>query len=364
MAAWKVKEKEVSVEEAIEIAKSELQPHWYGCSPQIIGVRLPDRVTLLPLNSEFPKFAWIILCFDLTDFSGQSACLFAKEWSRRYQSQQINCLLIFNPSYSFMRDSPLVEEMLEKLQIVIPCTVDVQETLFAALNVKNKAKVILQDNQMRHFDSEGEGSLTNLEKEIHQFLWKRESGLPLLPIYYPAKMNVDVDRIEFGYELKWGRPWNGRESKFSLSQSSEKELKQSFTTPVPNQFKADQLVLFGEWSQNGECIFTHDPHALIGFHCKGERLSIVAKTLAKRPETSLISVEVNHQPAYQAIMGEHTFMDDNASSSIKVEYPALYHVLCHLPSETRQITLRFPTADLAPVALFGLRIGNTVSNDY
>ena len=356
--AWKVKEKEVSIEDAIDASKTELQPHWYGSSPLVIGVKMPDRVALFPLNPEFPKHPWIIFCVDITDFSGLSACQFAKEWLRRYHTHQMDCLIIITPCYSFLRDGPFVRDMLERLQINLICTVDIQEVLFFALEVKQQPKVILQTNQVRHFEFDGEGWLERPEKEIHQFLWKNDPELPLLPVYQPPKTSIDVDRIEFGFDPKWGRVWKWEEAAFKSAQSPDLPRQGVFKEKPPAQLKPGDLFISGEWSQTNETIFTSDKKAMIGFYCKGERLSILAKTLAKRPETSVIVVEVNHQPAYQAIMGENAFMDDSASSAVKIDQPALYHALNNLPKNTREIILKFPSADVAPVALFGLRIGD------
>jgi hypothetical protein len=168
-----------------------------------------------------------------------------------------------------------------------------------------------------------------------------DPGLPLLPIFKNSRVLLnDVRRVEFGTSAK---------PDYQLGQMHGMR---------PKNLKKDQIFIMGNWVQDGEKITTSDQHSVINIYCSSRFFSMIANSQIKSAEVPKISVEIDGLIPHEAIAGTNLFLDDSGLSLIKPIRPKLYHVLGNLPVKEHEITLRFPTADSAPVSLYGLRFGD------
>jgi len=353
---WKPKEKELSQDEAIELAKKELAPFWFSSTPQFAGVKTEEGFQVFPLDPEFLKKAWLLFFVDPTDFCGEASFVYAKEWHKRYNAHQLGIVLIMTPAYQYLQTPAAVAAIVEKNQLTFPVVLDSEQAIAGAFKAQSLPKILLLSHGRTFFEYSGKNWLGQTEIEVQNFLRSTDPGLPLLPVFQPLKAPVgDLKRIEFGFLSKQGEGIINPAPGFEKSDTGVR--RGDFHGLRPKSLGADEIFVSGSWMQDSEKIATSDPNAMIIFRTSASRVSGVAQSLAKPSEIPMISIEIQGAPAYDAIAGEHMLMDDSGKSVAEVSTTRLYHFLANLPNQDREITLRFPNADVASVALYGLRLG-------
>lgn len=355
---WKPKEKELTLEEAVNLATKELAPYWFDCRPQVAGVKVDGKTSVFPLDPEFSKNTWLLFFIDFTDFSGTSAVTYAKEWYKRYHVHQLKILLILPKSYSFLDNREPIQKIIESYQLNFPVAVDIDGTLRAAFEAKVLPKVSLLEQSKTWFSFSGPDWVRNTEANIQSFLRSKDPGLPLLPFFQPTQgILMDVLRLEFGSQSKLGQ-----EVEFSspgtLQQEGDIKVG-TFFGVRPKTLEPGILAIAGRWTQDFEKMTTSDSSAVIGFRSPGASVLLIAQSLSRTPDLSIISVEVENLPAYDAICGDDLEKDEAGQSVLIVSKPEVYQLLVRLPDDLREVTLRFPNADKAPVAIYGLRFGSS-----
>lgn len=327
---WKPKEKELTPEEAVALAKKELAPYWVGSKPLIAGVKNGNRCFVVPLDEEFKKKSWLILFADPTDFRGEASLLYLKEWHRRYNGHELNTLLIYVPPYSYLKNPDAIQKLKDKEGIDFPLVIDTDETIAASFGASQLPKIILYDKGKMSLESENGEWLKDTELKIQKFLRSTEPGLPLLLIFESPDsvgMAQDTSRIEFGNQ----HAKSGQKVGFSMD---------------------------GKWDRDAEKVTTVDSNAVISFKSYSSRVSLIGQSMSKISEPAIVSIEVNGEPIYDSIAGEHVTLDDAGRSLVKVTFPQLYHFLVGLKKGiAADVTLRFPQANAVPVSLYGLRFG-------
>lgn len=326
--AWKPKEKQLTPDEAVELARRELAPYWLGTEPLLAGVRGADgRATAHPLDKSFEKKAWLLLFADVTDFSGEALLKYAREWVRRYSSHELGILLIARQSYSFLSVAKSLLPFLGKGFEAFPVAVDpeglITEAFGGGKQVYPAAKLLHQRKVV--FDRSGANWAEGAEKELQRFLRLADPGLPLPLPFEPA---VEGSRDIAGAEL-------GLRSRSPLFK---------FT---------------GRFAQEPDRVVVQDPAASIRFASPSPRISIVAQSTAAAGEPTRMRVELNGDTVYDSVAAADLSFGDDGGSEIKVSEGRLYHVLHSLPVDKgREITLRFPDSDRLPVAVYGVRFAS------
>jgi hypothetical protein len=347
---WKPKEKELTPEEAVALAKKELRPFWHGSAPLLAGVAHGGRVTAHPLDPEFLKRPWLIVFIDPTDFSGESVFLHIREFVKRYQQHDLGFLIVLSPTFQFLRDANSVEHLLRKHQITVPVAVDADLMLSRAFGAASLPRVILLSEGRFAIERSGSEWVKDLELDIQKFLRVKDPGLPLLPVFRSAeKLNSDAGRADFGRGrgVDFGSPGFGPPAgAFATAK---------FAGARPPILPSGRYHLSGTWIQDADRIATSDPAAVLTFHCPSEGLALVAQTLARTREPAKIVVEAGGVPVMDVFGGMDLGFDDEGQSVVRVDDPRIYEALIHLPAKSREITLRFPTADRVATAIFGVR---------
>ncbi len=359
--SWKKKEKELTPEEAIQFAKTELAPFWLGSPPLIAGVRNNQQASVVPLDPKFLKKNWLILFVDSTSFSGETAVFYIKEWFRRYHTNHLYTLIVYVSTYRYFQSPEYLHRQKEWQNLGFPVVIDVDGTLAAAFSASDMPKIILLSQNKMRLSHSGKDWLKETELKIQRFLREPDPGLPLLPLFEVLKgkaiLSKDSYRMELGYGPKIGKSVKYFPSAFQAQ--SDSEIRSGhFTTQQPEKLPDDQIYLYGKWSQDSEKVFTSDPHAVIGFRSSASRVSFVAQSLDKGSDLAVAFVEVDAAPAYDAIAGFHLILDEAGRSLVKLGSAHLYHILSSASDKnTKEIILRFPQANIVPVGIYGFRFG-------
>lgn len=380
---WKPKEKELTPEEAIHLAKEELRPLWFNSEPRIAGIRTEGKSVLLPLDSEFSKNPWVIIVIDPADFSGERALIYAAEWYQRYRVLQLGVLVILQARYVFSKSSESIREFIDRRQPQFPVALDSEGILSEAFCVSKLPKFLLLQGNRIVSECEGGAGLDDLENQIQMILRMNDPGLPLLPIFKMTNSGAnDFRNRELGYgapnyapgsELKsepntepnteldkqgsrvfFSSPGFERIQGFEAS-SEDPTRKANFQSDQIKNSKFNEIYLFGEWIQEEERIITHDPKAVLSFTEPGSNVALVAECLSRSQSFSTLWVEVDGAPVYEEISGEDLDLTDAGGSEVRIMKPRLYFILRGMTGATKEITLRFPNAGQAPVALYGIR---------
>lgn len=357
---WKPKEKEISIEDAMAQAAKDLAPFWYQSSPLLAGLRTGDGFAVVPLVQDFTKKSWLIFFVNPTDYAGETALLFAKEWEKRYSGFGLSILYVLPPDYSFYQKRDLAQNWIEETQLNSPIVLDMEDSISHAFGVRSTPHVLLLDHGQRRLSYQGVQGILSAEEELQNFLRSKDPGLPLFPVFQPTRNIMFEERVvEFGFQ-----PNTSRSRPFDPQGfvSQERGLRTGkFHTLRPDHIPSDEVIISGDWLQDREKIATSDPHASLIFQCKSEALSIVAQSHSKTIEVPKIVLELDGSPAYEAISDANLALDETGQSVVKVTKAKLYHLLMNLPRKEQEITLRFSNADVAPVSIYGLRFGSRLS---
>ena len=330
--AWKPKEKKLSAEEAIDLAKKELAPYWFGSAPLLAGIHSAGKVSAHPLDPKFVDKTWVILFIDATTFAGEAALGFFQEWFHRYGSHDLNFLLFLRFPYQNVYTRTAIEEVLIQAQgLTFPVAIDVDGSLGAAFGAIQTPKVVCLKGGRLLFEYSGPTCAHDGEVTLQKLLRTVDPGLPLLPVMFSDPQiiqdrRIDVGSIEFGTNSK------------TIIESA---------TEVPDAVPAGRLVYTGEWKREAELMLTSDPKATISFRSPAQRISVIARSKQKTIETGIIQVQINGLSAYEAFRGRQLSSDDEGNTVLKISSGWLYEALflkpiaislCGFP---RQTVLRF-----------------------
>jgi hypothetical protein len=216
--------------------------------------------------------------------------------------------------------------------------------LSRSFEVKNTPSLILIEKNQRIFQFEREEITRDTEQALQTFLRKSDPGLSLLAVKDDIKLySTEIPGIEFG--RKYGRNFS---TPGSFLQGTR-----------PETMEPGEIFISGRWSQDENHIATSDPEATVGFHCPTNSFSITAQSMSKPLEPAKVVIEINNESAYDMFALEDLTFDEESKSIIRAEGPRLYHALTSLPEDKREVTLRFPTANRATLALYSIRFFNS-----
>ncbi|OFZ55820.1 MAG: hypothetical protein A2428_07385 [Bdellovibrionales bacterium RIFOXYC1_FULL_54_43] len=335
---WKPREKQLTAEEAIALAKKELRPLWFGSEPLLAAINHQGGITAHPLDPAFSSRGWVILFIDPTSFAGESTITYAREWHRRYDALNLGFLLVLRFPYPDVYSRTSIEDKFIALhRIEFPVALDGDGLLSASFGASETPKMVLTYQQKNHFEKSGLQWFPEGESRVQEFLRANDPGLPLPPVFSP--------------QLKPGND----NSKLELGSTHFKALRRIETLP---ETSPSGVPLFtGKWDQTAASISTADPEAKIAIHCPSSKLSLIARSMLKTVEPASISIQVDGMPAFEEFFGADLQQDDDGRTVARVGSAWLYRVLDRLPAKNRQVTISFPEADRVRVSLYGLRFG-------
>lgn len=351
--AWKRKEKKLTPDEAVALAKKELKPFWFGSDPLFAAVKNGDVVSVHPLSAQFSKKPWIMIFVDPTEFVGYIAIELGRIWNKRYSAHGLGFLGILAPRYSFLKDPALVRLMIEREKLTYPFVLDSEQYIASAFGTAKYGKIFLFEKGKTIFSHSFNEWETKTEDKIQDFLRDRDQGLPLLPIFQgDKKYQIARNPVEFGAGR--GAPFPPPGFKTGKGGFFIGE----FSGSRPVKLKEREMFMQGNWIQDGERIATSDPSAVIALHPHAKHFSIVAQSLSRTNDIAKMVVEINGKPAFDTFAGENLTLSDDGEAVVKIKAGDLYHVLRDLPETEREVTLTFPRADRSPIAIYGLRFSD------
>lgn len=343
---WKPKEKKITPEEAIELAKKELTPFWLGSPPLLAAVRSGDAVNVYPLSQAYSQGSWLIFFLDPLTFQGETIFRYASEYFNRYHQHDLNFLFIFESNFQVL-GTAVFEKWLNRFKTKVIAAIDPNGLLAAAFRVEAYSEMILI-NAGKFVLKSTLGDFKAAETEIQNYLRVRDPGLPLLPVYDSSEIAGHTKKINFGF------------SHFSdpafVQHSNEHKIGQ-FRWPAETP-KVFDVQLQGSWVQDQNRIVTSDSSAAIRVSRSYSKLGLIAEPMSAFLDLVKIQVEVDGAPPFESFSGKDLIKSDDGQSFIKVEGARLYHVLSNTPENRKVITLSFPTASRVPVALYGLRFSD------
>ena len=265
-----------------------MQPYFFPYIGYFQLINAVDEFVIYD-NIKFTKKGWMIFFIDPTDFEGENAIAYAKEWYRRYHLNNLGFILVLVPSYDFLRQPAAIHKLIEKQQISFPVVLDAQGELAHAMNATHLPKIVLLDGGQVIQAYECKEAFSDIENRLQKFLRTKDRGLPLLPLYTPKVVGIqNVDRYEFGYMPRMGAstmafPAPGfvagedgiRRAKFVNKSSAEGDGDGTENISNPEKF-----VISGEWQQYPEGIVTSDPTSSIRLISPAQRVSLIAAPAA------------------------------------------------------------------------------------
>ncbi len=327
------KERPLNRDEAIEQAKLELAPFWIHSDPLLAGIRTtPDQVSVFPLDPAFLEKPWLVFFVDPTDFDGQSALSYIREWTRRYQVVGVRTLLVnCQTGYAFLRDTAIAEKFLKRHHLTIPVCLDQGALLRQAMGVSKLPFLVLLHHGKNALSAPLDlevSAMEKLETDLQRYLRVSDPGLALLPPFIPDEVMLkDISRLEFGV---------------------------SNPVTAVAALRAGEYFLRGTWVRENGRLIAKDASSVMEVVSPSGHFSIVAEPAIMGGRSARVYVETTGGSC-QSFAGSDLSTDDDGHSVVRISHADLFHVARGLPPTHRRLTLKFAAAQDAPVALYGLR---------
>ncbi len=355
MGKRRKKDEDLTPQEAIAAAKKELAPYWFNSSPLYAAIKTANGPTVFPLTNDAKDLALpvLVMALDLMNYAGREALSYIKEWYSRYAGVGLQMAVIIRPTYPFLRIPATLQQFCRREGFQVPMCLDHEGLYAEAFKITKYPKVRLMHWGNVILEQDGKDWVNNIENKIHGFLRAHDPGLPLHKIFVPeTPFAHDQGEMEFGKSGGTIFSLPG----FQKSQSAF--LVGNFKGTRPTWVDKGEVFLSGKWIQDGDRVATSDPTATMGFQSLGPRFSFIAQCLGKPGDVSRVIIELENAPLVDVFYGSDLSVDDEGRALMKVDTGKVYHALRTLPEDNREITLRFPNADKAAVAIYGVRFGN------
>ncbi len=351
MSPKKSKEKELTLPEALDLARRELAPQWHLSKPLIAGVKNGDRVNVVPLDETFSKNDWVILFCDITDFSGEASLWLFKELIKRYQVFNLTPLIVIREAYRMFSDVKMATKLVDPAGITQIYVVDRDNLLASGFQMDRSPGVIVWKQNILRLQKSGPQWFDGLEIELQNLLRETDPGLPLwLPFGRELLPTQSMGKIEFGTRggFQYPRPGFKPNEKGILSV-------EFLPTDLPGRTPYGEFKIRGRWLQDEDRISTTDPESLISLDVPSATLGLFAHHQGKDQMYGVIEVEMGDQPVPDVFAGPHLIYNDEGRSILRISRPGFYKVLTKLPNKERKIRFKFPQAQQTGVGLYGLR---------
>ena len=350
---WKPREKALTPEEAMALAKKELAPFWFNGQPLLAGVRVEDRFSAHALSPDFSEKNWLIFFVDLMSLHAEKSWIYAKEFYRRYLPHDVHVLVVLRTRFVQIPSLETLPQLIKNLQLTFPLVLDHDYLLARSLGVTAYPSVLFLERERLTLSCAGDASLVDFETSLQSSLRKVDRGLSLFPVFRSETKWIHEDRaLDFG--VGKGTHFSG--GQFKISDTGYGEGAFSHGT-LPPLLATGEVHLGGRWLQDQERIATSDPLASLSFKLESTHASLVAQSLGKTIEPAKILLELNGAPLPENLSGADIFSDDEGHTSIRVDSGRLYR-LGQKIAAPGVFNLKFPFADRVPVALYGLRLGS------
>jgi hypothetical protein len=349
---WKPKEKELTLEEAVALAKSELTPLWFGSEPLVAAIRGAEgqKPSVFPLANHFSTVPRLFIFVDPTQPGSEFLLKYGREWHKRYQPNGCELLAVFRLPYGGLQQAQDFQGLFRK-GLGFPVAIDRDGLLAEALSAREVPAIALLHKGKTVFVDVDWRKPAEIELKLQHYLREGDPGLPLRPPFQgDAVAPASESSMEFGRGRGPAFPapgFQGNVQGFGTAQ---------FPTPIPaGDLSKSPFFIQGSWIQDADRIATSDPAAVLAFHASRAKVAIVGQCLSKIGGTGKLIVELEGRPVFDVFAGDSLQMDDEGNSRVQLEGLQLYSMLRALTPDSRRVTLRFPAAREFPIAIYGLR---------
>ena len=330
--AKRIRERDLTQDEAIEQARAQLAPYWVPRPALLAGVRGPNGAQGFPLDKKFSEKRWAILGLDPACGSTEENLKLWKEFVGRYLGFNLNFLCLISNPFPFYGQVKNLDAMATQFRDGEVLSVDMDGVLSEAISGPESKRPFLAvyDRGNRVSYAEGPRWLEATEGPLHGVLRKEDPGLALLPFY------------------RRDRPWIEDRGGWNFL-TEQQTAGKNFQLNHPFQIDLER-----------SCARIVDEKTVIKFECPSNAMSIVAESLELSGRAAEIGIEVNGIAPREAQFDLDMTRSELAPTCVKAGKARLYLALKEMPPGPREITLKFPTADRAGVALYGVRFSETI----
>lgn len=319
---WKPKEKELTQEEAIALAKKDLAPFWLGSSPLLAPVEENGIIQVVPLDVVFTDSAWVLVFCDPFDLHGTNTLQFLSEWAHRYEPHKLSFLIVWRgsirPTYPLRGTDFLTKKPIRGLAAMLDATGTLSKAFKAEQGVKAVLfvkGVVQQELETSHPTVEW---YSGLETHLQNYLRSVEQGLPLHRPFKPsAALRQDKIKIDLN-------PESVRDDKFELEGPHKVENIGVAVSALGFKFRAKSRY---------------------------DSVAIVAKSHSTKGQASKIIVEVDQVPAFDTFADRDLHFDEGGLPTVMVQELGVYHILKGLGSKEHWVSLSFSNPIAAPVEI-------------
>lgn len=208
------REKPLTLEEALEAARIELAPRWFGSTPLFAAYRDEAGSALYPLEADARKHSWIWCVVDLASFESISAIECFNRWHDMYGDLGPRFLLVITRYGGSLAGLPNASDRLRKrYRFDYPVTFDPNSEFAEALGCESLPKAVFFHGEKRVAETRGSWD-TSLESAMQKALRATDPGLPL---FTPENPGVVIDRGATSValsdpSLRFGEHWRVEES--------------------------------------------------------------------------------------------------------------------------------------------------------
>jgi len=355
---WKLKERELTLDEALEQARAALSPFWTNSRPLLAVIKFGEAGTfsLHPIDSEFLKKRWVLGFADPVTSEGESLVRLISELEKRYSVLNLGFILILKPALRSLASVEGVERFAKSLSISFPYVFDAEELLFKVFgNPGRKSMLLIMDQGKITYRTPENDPFTSIEAQVQLFLRETDPGLPLLPLISDfGFLGKKLFEVALG-----GTPPAGVYDPLDFSRAGE-FMRKGVQTIWEGAFKPNgtlnsRLDLVGNWIRDEERIATNDPNAELIYRIRTPAFSLFAQSLAKSFEPSAIEVLIDDLNVVDDYAGADLRYDDEQTSFAQFGVLRNYRLVKGLGDTGRVLRLKFPTADKRPVAIYSIR---------
>jgi hypothetical protein len=181
---WKPKEKELTKEEAIALAKSELSQYWLNSTPLFTATEVDGQASLFPLDRVFEKKSWLIAILDPTCYRARVLIDFFKVWSERYVGYDVGFSLVLAPKYPFIKEQAFLGAISELVGSHASVSADHDGLIMKAVGMENEPKVIMFSESKKMVEATGLEDIAQIESKVQSFLRKKD------PVSSPRPLGI------------------------------------------------------------------------------------------------------------------------------------------------------------------------------
>jgi hypothetical protein len=313
------REKPLTLEEAVDAARKELLPRWFGASPLFAAFRDEKGAVLYALDPEARQQAWVWCVVDLASFESVAAIECFNRWHAMYGDLGLRFLLVvtrYGGSVEGLANA--IDRLRKKYRFDYPVTFDPQGELAEALGCAQLPKAVFYLGERRAAETKGTRWGLEVEQELQRALRDQDPGLPL---YVPQLPEVTTD---------------GGGSRVSFD---------------------DKSVRYNEhWRTEGDARIVNNERGLLTLNLRGKCAGIVAMSDGEsRPSRVFVSAVGNSSlPTDQ--WGKDVIQDDTGRTYFDVTAYGMYEFFRRDSSTASEIQLRFASATETPLVLKGIRV--------